>query len=155
MLRVISTTALLWFLSPSVQAEPLGQSFDSSVQKRKSKAEKEAEIAEAEAELEANKDQFARVIVLRYEGTSTDYRNINLQRNVRSAIGKSDALFLPAIDLYQDGREIKDATIAPEMQPAIVSDDNIDDVLAMVKQAKSIQFDDVDPNEWQQLGLKY
>ncbi len=155
MLRVVCTTALLWFLSPSVQAEPLGQSFDSSVQKRKTKAEKEAEIAAAEAELEANKDQFARVIVLRYEGTSTDYRDINLQRNVRSAIGKSDALFLPAIDLYQDGREIKDATIAPEMQPATVSDENIDDVLAMVQQAKRIGFDDVDPNEWQQLGLKY
>ena len=51
---------------PSAQAEPLNQSFDSSVQKRKTRAEKEAEIAAAEAEEEANKENYARVIVLRW-----------------------------------------------------------------------------------------
>ena len=155
MLRVVCTMVLLWFVSPSVQAEPLGQSFDSSVQKRKSKAEKEAEIAEAEAEETANQEQFARIIVLRWQGTTTDHRDLNLQRNVRSAVGKSDALFLPAIDLYQDGREIKDTTLAPEMQPAEVIDADIQDVLAMVAQAKRLTFEDVDPNDWQSLGLKY
>ena len=155
MLRVVCTMVMLWFVSPKVHAEPLGQSFDSSVQKRKSKAEKEAEIAEAEAEEAANKEEFARVIVLRWQGTTTDHRDLNLQRNVRSAVGKSDALFLPAIDLYQDGREIKDTTLAPEMQPAEVIDADIQDVLAMVAQAKRLTFEDVDPNDWQSLGLKY
>ena len=52
MFRVVCTIVMLWFVSPSAQAEPLGQSFDSSVQKRKTRAEKEAEIAAAEAEEE-------------------------------------------------------------------------------------------------------
>ena len=155
MFRVVFTAVVLWFVSPTAEAESLGQSFDSSVQKRKSRAEKEAEIAAAEAAEEASKENYARVIVLRWPGTSTDHTDLNLQRNVRSAIMKSDALFLPAIDLYQDGREVKDTTLAPEMQPAKVSEDDIDVVMKMVDRAKRLQYEDVDINEWQALGLKY
>ena len=155
MFRVVCTIVMLWFVSPTATAEPLGQSFDSSVQKRKTRAEKEAEIAAAEAEEEASKENYARVIVLRWPGVSTDHTDLNLQRNVRSAIGKSDALFLPAIDLYQDGREVKDTTLAPEMQPSKVSEDDVDIVLQTITKAKRLQYEDVDINEWQGLGLKY
>ena len=79
--------------------------------------------------------------------------NINLQRNVRSAIGKSDALF------YQRSTCIKMAeksrsTLAPEMQPAKVSDDDVDQV-CKPSAVKQLQYEDVDINEWQGLGLKY
>ena len=67
---------------------------------------KRAEIAAAEAEPEANKDQFTRVIVLRWQGTTTDQKDVNLQ-DVRSAIEKSDALFLPAIDLFKMDERLK------------------------------------------------
>lgn len=146
-------------LVSSASAEPLSDFFESSVDtsayKLFSNEEKEAEIAAAEAEAEANKDQFARVIVLRWQGTTTDQKDVNLQRNVRSAIEKSDALFLPAIDLFQDGREIKDETIAPELQPAEVSDEDIDAVMSMYRQAQSLSYEDVDINEWQRLAMKY
>ena len=88
-------------------------------------------------------------------GVSTDHTDLNLQRNVRSAIGKSDALFLPAIDLYQDGREVKDTTLAPEMQPSKESEYDVDTVLNTIRQALKLQYEDVDINEWQGLGLKY
>lgn len=158
MFRIVYTvvvSVMLVFASPEANAEPLGQDFTSSAEKFKSKEERDAEIAEAEAEAEANKDQFARVIILRWPGMTTDHKDLNLQRNVRSAIGKSDALFLPAIDLYQDGREIKDTTLAPEMQPAKVSDDNLQTVLDMIERAKRLQYEDADTNEWLSLGLKY
>ena len=80
MFRVVCTIVMLWFVSPSVEAEPLGQTFDSSAKERR--AEKEAEIAAAEAEEEANKSDYARVIVLRLPVVSTDHTDINLQRNV-------------------------------------------------------------------------
>ena len=95
---------LFLMCSGLVEAKPLDQSDITVVYKRKSKAEKEAEIAAAEAAEEEKKDNYARVIVLRWQGTSTDHNDPNLQRNVRSAINKTDALFLPAIDLFQDGK---------------------------------------------------
>ena len=159
MFRGLCAIILCCILHTPVQAEPVNGVFESSMDtnayKIFSNEQKEAEIAEAEAEAEANKDQFARVIVLRWQGTTTDQRDSNLQRNVRSAIEKSDALFLPAIDLFQDGREVKDETLAPELQPASVSDDDIAAVMAMYRQAKTLAYEEVDINEWQSLGLKY
>ena len=141
------------FMSSSVQAKPLDQDDSTSaMKKRKSKEEKEAEISAAEAKEEANKDNYARVIVLRWQGTSTDQNDLSLQRNVRSAIAKTDALFLPAIDLFQDGRELQDKTLPPELQPATVSEDNIAAVMKAIGEMESLSFDEIDPNEWQAIG---
>ena len=141
------------FMSSSVKAKPLDQDDrTSAMKKRKSKEEKEAEISAAEAKEEANKDNYARVIVLRWQGTSTDQNDLSLQRNVRSAIAKTDALFLPAIDLFQDGRELQDKTLPPELQPATVSEDNIAAVMKAIGEMESLSFDEIDPNEWQAIG---
>ena len=148
-----------FFFDAQTQAEPLGQDTVTKVEARKTKAEKEAAIAAAQAEAEKNRDQFARVVVLRYPSTKSDYSadhtDLNLQRNVRSAIGKTDALFLPAVDIYQDGREIKDKTLPPELQPGSVGQSDIDYVRTVINQAKALKFSDVDSNEWLNKGLEY
>jgi hypothetical protein len=136
------------------EAKPLDQSDITVVNKRKSKAEKEAEIAAAEAAEEEKKDDYARVIVLRWQGTTTDHKDPNLQRNVRSAISKTEALFLPAIDLFQDGREIKDQTLPPELQPASVSEDDVLDVIRETDRAAAVSYDSIDPNEWLDRALQ-
>ena len=125
-----------------------------SIATLKSKEEKESEIAEAEARANESKDDFARVIVLRWQGTSTDHLDANLQRNVRSAIDRTEALFLPAVDLYQDGRELKDTTLPPEDQPAQVPDEHIQMVLAAAAEVAQLSYEDVDPNEWLDKGLE-
>lgn len=144
-------TCFFLFLSTAVEAKPLDQDDVTSAEKRKSKEEKDAAIAEAEAKKEAQKDQFARVIVLRDpDNIDTDHANQALQRNVRSAIEKTDALFLPAIDLFQDGREIDEKP--PRDQPTSVSEEDISKVLAKIREMEALSFDDVDPNEWLDLG---
>ena len=144
-------TCFFLFLSTTAQAKPLDQDVVTSALKKKSKEEKDAAIAASEAEEEANKDNYARVIVLRYpSNTDTDHNDSTLQRNVRSAIGKTDALFLPAIDLFQDGREVQE--LPPEDQPASVSEEDITKVLGKIKEMKALAFEDVDPNEWLDLG---
>ena len=152
---MIWRTAFLFLMCCGVlEAKPLDQTDVTVVYKRKSKAEKEAEIAAAEAAEEEKKDNFARVIVLRWQNTTTDHNDPNLQRNVRSAINKTDALFLPAIDLFQDGREIKDQTLPPELQPASVSEENVAEVIEATNRASTLSYDSIDPNEWLDRALK-
>src|SRR6056300_1000631 len=144
----LGRNAMIWwiaclflFLSNTVQAKPLDQDDPIVVHKKKKKEEKEAEIAAAEKAEEENKDDYARVIVLRWQGTSTNYDDKTLQRNVRSAVGKSEALFLPAIDLFQDGREVKDKTIHYSTQPASVSEADIEAVMKAIKEMEELSFD--------------
>jgi hypothetical protein len=115
----------------------------------KKKEEKEAAMEEAEEEDQAKKDQVSRVIVLKWDSESSDHEDVNLQRNVKSALNRPEVLFFPSIDLYQDGRAIKHRTIPPELQPAIVPDENMDEILSSVDRVSGIPWDALTPNQWQ------
>jgi hypothetical protein len=111
-----------------------------------------AEEAERLAEEERKKkDKMARVIVLRWPDTDTDYLEENVHRVVRSRIDRSDALFFPEVDLYQNGRKLKDKTVVPAMQPALVPDANIQPVLDAVARIEGVGYGALQPHEW---GLK-
>jgi hypothetical protein len=111
-----------------------------------------AEEAEKAAEEERKKkDRLARVIVLRWNGTQTDYTDETVRRVVRSRIDRADALFFPEVDLYQNGRKLKDKTVVPAMQPAVVADGNVEAVLEAVNAVSGVAFNAMAPHEW---GLK-
>ena len=110
----------------------LAQEMFKSKRKEK-KEEMDQAISEAEREAEKEKQaKQARVIVLRWNNMTADHENATLQRNVLSAINRTEVTFLPAIDIFQGGREIRDRTIPPERQPALVPDENIFKVMTAV-----------------------
>ena len=120
--------------------------------KKKSKEEKEEEQDAAQAEAERKrKDKLARVIVLKWPETSTDYTDEVVQRNVKSRIARPEALFFPEVDLYQNGRKVKDRTVVPAMQPAMVPDSNIPVVMDAVDDIAGVPWNARRPEEW---GLK-
>ncbi|MFH1571244.1 MAG: hypothetical protein ABIL09_24865, partial [Gemmatimonadota bacterium] len=111
-----------------------------------------AEEAEKQAEEERKKkDRLARVIVLRWKDTETDYSDESVRRVVRSRIDRADALFFPEVDLYQNGRKLKDKTVVPAMQPAVVADANVQSVLDAVNAISGVGYGAMVPHEW---GLK-
>ncbi len=117
--------------------------------KRKSKEERAAEEEEADAEEEARrKEKVARVVVLKWEGTSAGYRNEAIIRNTRSAIARPDADFFPEVDLYQAGRKVKDRTVIPVQQPAKVPDSSVPGVIATATQTLAISYDRLTPADW-------
>ena len=117
---------------------------------RKSGEEREEEIDEAEEEeLRKKRDRKARVVVLKWDGTSTDYRDDTVRRNVRSRIDRPDALFFPSTDLYQPGRRHPDDTIEPRYQPSWVPDGNLDLVMMQAAKVSQIPWDAKSPAEWQ------
>ncbi len=119
---------------------------------RKTAEEKKEEQSAAEAEAERKrKEKLARVIVLKWPETSTDYKSETVQRNVRSRIARPEAMFFPEVDLYQNGRKVPDRTVIPAMQPAIVPDSNIPPVLAAVDEVSGIAWDAISPSDW---GIK-
>ena len=76
--------------------------------KRKSKEEQAEEQDEADAaEEKRRKEKLARVVVLKWDGTSAGYTNEAIVRNTKSAISRPDAMFFPEVDLYQAGRKVK------------------------------------------------
>lgn len=117
---------------------------------RNSGEEREEEIDEAEEEeLRKKRDRKARVVVLKWDGTSTDYRDDTVRRNVRSRIDRPDALFFPSTDLYQPGRRHPDDTIEPRYQPSWVPDGNLDLVMMEASKVSQIPWDAKSPAEWQ------
>lgn len=131
-------------------------SSDRALKKEKkddqSEEQKDAEEAAAEAEAERKrKEILARIIVLKWEGTkSADYEDETVRRNVRSRIGRPEAMFFPEVDLYQNGRKVKDRTVIPAMQPAIVPDTNVPRVQAAIDSVAAIPWNSLQPYEWRQ-----
>ncbi|MCB9776947.1 MAG: hypothetical protein H6742_00110 [Alphaproteobacteria bacterium] len=117
-----------------------------------SEEEKDAEQAEAEAKAERErKAKLARVVVLKWEGTkSADWQDETVRRNVRSRIDRPEAMFFPEVDLYQNGRTVKDRTVIPVMQPAIVPDTNVPRVMAAIDSVSAIPWNGLQPFEWRQ-----
>ena len=126
--------------------------FKREKSEKKSSEEKSEEQARAEQEAERKrKEKLARVVVLKWKETSTDYTGVNVVRNVRSRISRPEAMFFPSVDLYQNGRKVRDRTVIPAMQPAIVPDSNIPVVLKAVEQVSVIPWNGMEPAQW---GLK-
>lgn len=118
------------------------------------KAEDQAkEMTEAEKEAEKKKkEKIARVVVLKWNGVKdTDYTDPTVQRTVRSVIARPDAQFYPEVDLYQNGRMVKDKTVVPAMQPATVPTQNIARVRQAVDDVSTIPWNAMQPDQW---GLK-
>lgn len=111
--------------------------------KKPSDAEKAAEAK--------RKEKLARVIVLKWQGTDTDDTDANVQRIVKSRIQRPDAQFFPDVDLYQEGRKVKDETVVAAMQPAVVPAQNISRVMAAVDEVSRVPYNAWSPSDW---GLK-
>ncbi len=145
----------LLLMSPavaSVTPEPTLESdeglFDGERRQRGEEEEEEIDEAEEE-ELREKRDRKSRVVVLKWDGTSTDYRDETVRRNVRSRIDRPDALFFPSTDLFQRGRKHPDPTLEPKYQPAVVPDGNLDVAMREVRRISQIPWDARSPAEWQ------
>ena len=111
--------------------------------------EREEEIDEAAAEEERRRREYlSRVLVIRWEDTSTDFTNENVQRNVRSRIARPDAMFFPEYDLYQRGRKVPDTTVIPANQPALVPESAIEAVMSVVEEVSAIGDNALNVSEW-------
>ncbi len=152
---IVVLSLLLWALPAMAESIPSPLLSDGHVAYKDSDGggdEMSAEEAEKLAEEERKKkDKLARVIVLRWTDTETDYLDETVHRVVRARIDRADALFFPEVDLYQNGRKLKDKTVVPAMQPALVPDANVQPVLDFVAVVQSLAYDALKPHEW---GLK-
>jgi hypothetical protein len=156
LLPLMALLLSLW--STSARADqPDGSAVGADYGLFKDKAEEKQEDKTAEqkaAEEEAErkrKEKLARVIVLKWKDTTTDYKDETVRRNVRSRIARPEGMFFPEVDLYQNGRKVLDRTVIPAMQPAVVPDANIGVVKAAVDQIAGVPWNQMQPAEW---GLK-
>lgn len=118
----------------------------------KTAEEKSDEQKRAEEEAEKKrKEKLARVLVLKWPDTSTDYTSETVNRTVRSRISRPEAMFFPEVDLYQNGRKMPDRTVIPASQLAVVPDANIPVVLAAVDEISTMPWNGMQPAEW---GIK-
>ncbi|MEC7985403.1 MAG: hypothetical protein VX278_09580, partial [Myxococcota bacterium] len=138
---MFSTFLLSFTLLNSAEALPFGND-----EAKKKKAEEIA--AEEKAEEAAKNAKAARVVVLKWQNTTTDHNDATLKLNVQSAISRTNVTFLPAIDLYQGGRELKDRTIPPSDQPAKVPSSVVGKIQSLVQDTASIRYDQLDSNQW-------
>ncbi|HCH66904.1 MAG TPA: hypothetical protein DFR83_29135 [Deltaproteobacteria bacterium] len=116
---------------------------------RKTKEEKTEEQKKAEEEaLKKKRELLARVIVLEVPGTSVGHTDETLVMNVRSRISRTEAMFFPEVDVYQNGRKLPDRTVAPPQQPAIVPDSAIDQLNSAVAAVEPLTWDSLDANQW-------
>jgi hypothetical protein len=113
---------------------------------------KSAEQLELEERLKAieaaQKAKVARVVVLQWKGTDTDYTNDNLQRNIKVRIARPDASFYPDIDLYQSGRKEPDPSVRHTDQRAQVPNDAIAQVMEAVEDVASIPWNALSEQDW-------
>lgn len=116
-------------------------------------AKAEADISASEKEADRKKkDKLARVIVLKWpDNRSVDYSDSTVQRTVRSRISRPDAQFFPEVDLYQNGRKVKDKTVPPANQPANVPDKHLAEVREAVAAIERVPWNGMQPDMW---GLK-
>ena len=156
-MRWLYCLALSFFIVGPAAAEPaqalVGLSREAVLKdKEKTAEEKEKQLTDAEKAAEQKrKERLARVIVLKWQATDTDFSDPDVQRIVKSRIQRPDAEFYPDVDLYQEGRKVKDQTVVPAMQPAIVPSQNIARVMSAVAEVSAVPYNGWSPSEW---GLK-
>jgi hypothetical protein len=116
---------------------------------KEKKSEKElAAQARMEAVEAASKGQAARVVVIKWPDSEADFQNEAMQRNIKNRIARTDAKFYPEIDLYQAGRREPDREILAADQRAMVPDDAIDRVMAIVDEVATIPWNVLTEQEW-------
>jgi len=151
MLLKLFLLAFTFFASPEARAstDDASSAITDDLAWKKSKEEKQEAQDAAAAEAERKrKEKLARVIVLKWPETDTDYTDETVQRNVKSRIARPDALFFPDGDLYQNGRKVRDRTVVPAMQPAMVPDVNITKVMNSVDDIAGVPWNARRPEEW-------
>ena len=119
---------------PTARAEKRKKKKDEPTAEEKSEEEKRIEAEEERK----RREMLARVVVLKWPGASgADYLDETLRRNVRSRITRSEAMFFPEVDLYQNGRKLPDRTVIAANQPAVVPDANAAQMLRVANEVLS------------------
>jgi len=140
---------------PTAQASSLPPGLEIPTElarRKKSQEEQDEEKSRAEEEEERKrKETLARVIVLKWPDTSTDFQSESVQRDVRSRTASPEAMFFPEVDLFQNGRKVPDRTVIPALQPAIVPDSNVPAVMRMAQGTLALPWNALQPVQW---GLK-
>jgi len=90
----------------------------------------------------------ARVVVLEWPGEDVNFESGTVQRIVESRIARSDVVFVPSVDLYQNGRRNPSRTTPPQAQLGSVPDSNVAGVASEVARVASIQWDELDESGW-------
>jgi hypothetical protein len=157
MLLSLMAFVFVWLGNPAFASQPESGTdqadfglFKDKVDEKQEDKTAEQKAAEEEAERK-RKEKLARVIVLKWKDTTTDYKDETVRRNVRSRIARPEGMFFPEVDLYQNGRKVLDRTVIPAMQPAVVPDANMGVVKAAVDQIAGVPWNQMQPAEW---GLK-
>jgi hypothetical protein len=91
----------------------------------------------------------ARVVVLQWPETNTDYQSGALHKQLQSRVGP-EAAFVPELDLYQPGRTEPDEAVAPAEQRGSPSSEILDEVRARVAETGAQAFDSMSEQEWVQ-----
>lgn len=138
---------------------PLEASLTGPLKQPKDIIKDEVDNMKSEAELKAEErkkalaamaiQDAARVIVLRWPSTDTDYKNLLLQRTVKSRIARPNAKFYPEIDLYQPGRREPDRNVRAMDQRATVPDSAIATLEEAVAQVETIPWNGLSEQDWQ------
>ncbi|MEZ4234652.1 MAG: hypothetical protein R3F59_00485 [Myxococcota bacterium] len=118
---------------------------DKLEEKTEEQKRKEDELRKIDDSL---RDKQARVVVLEWPGSKTDYTNESLRRNIKARIARPNAAFFPEIDLYQEGRAEPDKTVRPEDQRASVPSSVVPRVMAEVEATAAIPFDAITEQDW-------
>lgn len=114
------------------------------------KADKELqdELAGDDAEIEARLKRLeekrgkrtSRVVVMKWPDSSVSHRNLVLQERVKIRIGRMNAKFYPAMDLYQVGRT-EPGRLQPGEQLGRVPASNVAEVRSVVDRARQVPLD--------------
>lgn len=116
---------------------------------KEDKSKEQLELEERLRAIEdAQKAKSARVVVLQWKGTDTDYTNEALQRNIKVRIARPEANFYPDVDLYQAGRKEPDESVRHTDQRAIVPNDAIATVMDAVEDVASIPWNALSEQDW-------
>jgi hypothetical protein len=123
------------------------EAVEEEVEKELTDAEKRAE--ERQKLIEARQSSMAaRVVVLQWPETATNYENMVVQGNVKVRIARPDAKFFPEIDLYQQGRKENDASIRARDQRAVVPNTVMAKVRQAVIEIETVQWDELSELDW-------
>jgi hypothetical protein len=161
---MMGAIVLLWGLlaGPALAEEPLEpeasagvlpggkdpiETIEDEIEESKSEEQLKRENAQKRFD-EEQKARLARVVVLQWGGTDTDYTNEALQRNIKNRIARPDAKFFPDVDMYNPGRVEPDLTVRPVDQRASPPTENIAPVLALVEDTAAIPYNGMREQDW-------
>lgn len=145
--------------------DPAGGWFDATLQSNPLRGKKPGEIINPEKSAEQTEEEKrreerlrelasaqgtknARVVVLEWANTTTNYSNETLQRNIRTRIARPSAKFLPEVDMYQAGRKEPNDSVAPLDQRASPPDSAIDVLNALAEETEPIPFNALTTESW-------